>query len=439
VLARGERADDRDLLPTLAQRQDIALVLQKDDRLLRHLARKRQRRLGAAACGFAFLVDAAERVLEQAELGLDRQHLADRFIDPRHRHLALLDQVGQVIAIEAAGHAHIDPGHEGDLGRLAGIGGKAVVDHLHVAGIIGNDEALIFPLVAQHGAHQPLIAVRGDSGNLVERGHGRQCARAERRLEGREIDFAQRPFRHVDGVVIKPRFRRAISGEVLRAGHHRIDRLEAGALEALHARRGEEVAEMHVLARALHGAAPALVACDVDHRREGPVDARGSGLVGCSGRSPFRQSRIEARGFAHRNREDGAVAVNDIRGEDQRDLEPRLLHRRSLHDPAHMRTAAVEHAGEHALADFLDLLFEVGVRAAGRVDHGAAAPGRSHQAELARLFGERHLGDQRVDERRNLDRCSLAKQRMRRAVEPRRDRTSAHQRRAAGNPGVEHF
>ncbi len=50
--------------------------------------------------------------------------------------------------------------------------------------------------------------------------------------------------------------------------------LKSLALEAAHARRREQAAEQRVLAAALDAASPALVASDVDHRREVPVDAR---------------------------------------------------------------------------------------------------------------------------------------------------------------------
>ena len=61
---------------------------------------------------------------------------------------------------------------------------------------------------------------------------------------------------------------------MLDAGEHVLVRFEVAALEALHASSGEQAAEQRVLAATFDAAAPALVASDVDHRREGPVDAR---------------------------------------------------------------------------------------------------------------------------------------------------------------------
>ena len=111
---------------------------------------------------------------------------------------------------------------------------------------------------------------------------------------------------------------------MLDAGEHVLVRLEVRALEALHARGREQLAEQHVLAAAFDTAAPALVARDVDHRREGPVDAGAR----CFERRGFggasRKIRLEARNLGERHREDGAMAVDDVGGEDQRDLQPRI-------------------------------------------------------------------------------------------------------------------
>ena len=150
---------------------------------------------------------------------------------------------------------------------------------------------------------------------------------------------------------------------MLDAGEHVLGRLEVGALESLDSRGGEQAAEEDILAAALDPAAPALVARDIDHRGEGPVDARARRFERCRfGGSP-REIGLEARDFGERDGEDRAVAVDDVGGEDQRDLHPRLLDGGGLQDPRHCRAVAVEHAGELAAARFVDLLLEVGTGA----------------------------------------------------------------------------
>ena len=109
---------------------------------------------------------------------------------------------------------------------------------------------------------------------------------------------------------------------MLGGGKHRVDRLQILALEPAHPRRGHQLAQQHILARAFHAASPALVAGDVDHRREVPVDARRRGLVSGHPGGALGKVRIEARSLAHRHRKDRAMAVDDVGAEDQRDLEP---------------------------------------------------------------------------------------------------------------------
>ncbi len=65
-----------------------------------------------------------------------------------------------MLAVEAALHAHVDAGEEGDARRVAPVLGVAVRDHLLVAGVVGDDEALETPFAAQQLGHQPVIAGR---------------------------------------------------------------------------------------------------------------------------------------------------------------------------------------------------------------------------------------------------------------------------------------
>ena len=80
---------------------------------------------------------------------LHREHPADRLVEHGFRHLAAAHEVGQMLAVEAALHAHVDAGEEGEPRRVAPVRGEAVGDHFLVAGVVGDDEALETPLAAQ--------------------------------------------------------------------------------------------------------------------------------------------------------------------------------------------------------------------------------------------------------------------------------------------------
>ena len=58
--------------------------------------RQRQRLGRANPCLFARRVDAAERIVEQTERDLEREHAAHRLVQPGQRHLALFDQIGEI-------------------------------------------------------------------------------------------------------------------------------------------------------------------------------------------------------------------------------------------------------------------------------------------------------------------------------------------------------
>ena len=73
----------------------------------------------------ALLVDPAEGVVEQAEHGLQREHAAHGFVELRLGHLAAAHQAGQMLAVEAALHAHVDAGEERQLRGVAPVLGVA--------------------------------------------------------------------------------------------------------------------------------------------------------------------------------------------------------------------------------------------------------------------------------------------------------------------------
>ena len=186
---------------------------------------------------------------------------------------------------------------------------------------------------------------------------------------------------------------------MLDAGEHALGRSQVIALEALDPGRGEQPPEQHVLAGAFDTAAPTLVAGDVDHRRKGPVDPRAGRFERRRRRGPARKVGLEAGDFGERHGEDRAMAVDDVGGEHQRDLETGLLDRCGLQDPRHPCAIAIEHAGELPLPRFLDLARKARI-VLRRIERqrDPAAPGRSHHAELPGFFLQRHARNEIVSE-----------------------------------------
>ena len=118
------------------------------------------------------------------------------------------------------------------------------------------------------------------------------------------------------------------------------------------------------------------------------------------------------------------MAVDDVGGEDQRDLQPRFFDRRSLHQircmrapsPLNTPVSCPRRASSSCCWKLLSL---------GGIERGrrAAAPGRSHQAELAGLFLQRHLREMSsIDEGRDRQLAGRLEQALVRGSQARRSR-----------------
>jgi phage terminase large subunit-like protein len=93
-----------------------------------------------ASASVAGGIDPPERIVEQPQRHLERQHAPHRLVEPRDGHLLFRDEVGQVFEVKAALHRHVDAGEERQFGRLACVGGEAMCDQLLVAGIVRDDQ-----------------------------------------------------------------------------------------------------------------------------------------------------------------------------------------------------------------------------------------------------------------------------------------------------------
>jgi hypothetical protein len=215
-----------------------------------------------------------------------------------------------------------------------------------------------------------------DSADLVERAHQAAHARVDRRLERRQVHVAQGAVRDIDHVVIAAGFRAAVGREVL-------GRSEDILLESPHPRRGHHGSEIRVLTGALGDASPAGVARDVDHGREGPIDAVGARFPSRHPGGRLDEPGIERSRLGEGDWEDRAIPVNHVQAEQQRNPQPRLLYGCPLCltdrvDPKH-----VEEPTHSAPPD----LFQ---------DRGSRAGIGGRQIQLPELFLESHVAQQRV-------------------------------------------
>ena len=218
-----------------------------------------------------FWPQVAVRIVEQPHIIFDVEHMTGGVIQLGHGHLAGLHQPRQVLAVILVAHAHVDAGLERHAHRVFRVGGHAVLDQLFNGAVVGDRDAFKAPLVAQDIFQQPGIGGRRGAVQRVQGHHHRAAAGIQPGFIRRHIVVEQALRAHVDRVVLFPALHRAVGGEVLDAGHHRIAVRRALALHRLHHRLAHHRGQIGVFPEPFGSASPARVAGDVDHRRPGHI------------------------------------------------------------------------------------------------------------------------------------------------------------------------
>ena len=423
MLVLRQRSDHRRPFRGI-ERQDAALVLQQHHRVRCGTPRGCNRVRPEHLClGLLWRVGRVG-VLEQARAHLDTQDPAHCIVDPAHRDLALREQFLAEVADQRARHFRVDAGVQRERRRLGPVRRDAVAalacvgrlrrasPHLRHCGPVALDEAVEAPLALEDVVQQVVVPAGRLAVQCVERAHERVGSGVERRLERRQVQVSEPLLRHVGGVVVASALGLAVGGEVLRAGDDLVRRAVVGALESLDARRRHDGVQVRIFAGGLGNAPPTRLVRDVDHRGIRLLQADGGRLARAVGRVVRGDLGVEAGAHAQRNREDRSEAVDRVEGEEQRDLQPRLLDRETLelsdscrigHAQDRPEPIAYGLVGDQEIGqqlDLLQLLLErhlreqlVHLRVDGRTDR---LPRRLKRLLVARLRG----GDDSTRDRR---------------------------------------
>ena len=297
--------------------------------------------------------------------------------------------------IKAAHHIHIDTGQDGLARGGHTIIGDAVRHEFLDGFPVGVDHAAESPLLAEHLRECEGVGRGGHAVDRVERAHDGRRAGVDCRVEWWQVELAERMFRDFRRVVFAAGFGRAVADVMLRAGGDAAGRIEAFALVAAHVGGGHDRTEEGIFAGAFGNATPAGIAGDVDHRREGPADTRGSRFTRGNARRLLHHRRVPGGGQPQWNGKFGAEAVNDVEPKHHRNVQARFLHRNALVGVGFLGRGDIEER-----ADLPPGQHVVVVGAAGTWTGGLA--GRVLH-ELADLFFQRHLPQQslhfRIDPR----------------------------------------
>ena len=243
------------------------------------------------------------RILEQAEVHLEREDAPHGFVDARFADVARMDEREHIVDEERVvwHHAHVDAGVDrhahGVAPRARDVRhGDEAIDVLPIR----VDHALEAELRAQQIGEELVAGVHGDAVDLAGIGHDRAHARIDRGLEWRQEQLAQLSLGHPRRRAIPSAQRHAVADEVLAGGgdehdanprapcgfalgprqhrhrpasQQRIRGCDRTRLLGFNGLAAEHRREVDVLAEGLEEARPERLPPEVEHRREIPGDA----------------------------------------------------------------------------------------------------------------------------------------------------------------------
>ena len=256
-----------------------------------------------------------------------------------------------MIGVGAADHFHVDAGAGGLESRIPKIGGEPVIDQLLDGNPVADHEAIERPFIAENLLHQEAVAACGHAVKVTERRHQADDSRVDRRLERRQVDIAQFVFRDIRGVVVAPGLAGPVTGKVLGAGGDGSHGGQVIALEAFDHGDRQPAGEIRILAETLGNPTPAGIARDIDHRREGPVDAHGGGFERGDSRTALDEFRVPGGGLAKRYGQYGSEPMDDIAGQQQWNAQAALLGGDSLQFVGRIDIDHIEYGADFAGRD----------------------------------------------------------------------------------------
>ena len=167
LLARcGDVANERNLR-TLLEWQHVALVLQQHLALLRYFTTHLLSLLRADVCLIAIHIQIAVGILEEAELILRFEDAATSHVDVLLLHLAVLNQLLQIVHIGLTVQVHIHTCLQGTSRHILD-GAHSVLHALIDALIVGGHKSVESPGIAQQFGHEIVVHVTWDALEIIE-------------------------------------------------------------------------------------------------------------------------------------------------------------------------------------------------------------------------------------------------------------------------------
>ena len=335
-------------------------------------------------------------IVEQAEAILHSQHLAAELINGLLRHLTLLNEFLAISDVVAINHIHIEVSVHSLTSSILAISRCAVFNLLVYSVIVRNNKTIKAQLLTQEGVHQPLITRCRDAHKVIERRHHSHCTRLNSGLIWREVVVAEHHLRHIYSVVVTTRLRCAISSKVLHASCDGLIRREVITLVAAHDSSSNLCTEVRILTCTLRHTTPTRVCRYVAHRRKCPVDTQRTSLLSCNASSVLDSLEIPATRCSEILRELNTATVDNIKTEDKRNTQTRLLDSYLLQAP-HLILAA--NREERADCTLTNCLLDIAFLAIGT---GYIAFATHKLLQLTELLLQGHLLDKLIGKVKSL-------------------------------------
>ncbi len=379
------------------ERQQVLVVLEEDDCLLRGL--QRERAVLGAVGGLLGVVRIDIGIVEQAETELRRQHAGDGAVDHCLRDGSLLYLPEQRAVDGAVGEVVVNSGCERHAGGVGVVRGDVVGFSEHLQAVaVGGDVAAESPLLAQDFVEQPVVDVRRDAVDFVVGGHhAAGVGLFDRGLKGHEEVFANDALGIISWSGVGAAFGLSVNREVLGCGDDvmAVDR-ERIALQASDGGDAHARGEERIFAVGFFGASPARVAGDVEHGAEDLADSCRPGFIAGGGEDLVDKVGVPRAGEAERLRETGAAVLHEsverFAHEERGNAEARFLAHVALHTVAQDGRFAGRKGKIGVPPALQNSARRLGRVCASRIHHLHLSAGAT--ANLLDLFFQRHAREQ---------------------------------------------
>ena len=226
-------------------------------------------------CIFYMLVCVYIRIVEQSQTELKTKDVTYCIINGRFRYFPIFYKFFQMTDKGTTDHFHIDTGINRFQGSFLLVFAEAVGDLFGCRSPVGNDHAVVFPLIAQYIFQDKGISCRRNTVIIVERRHKGGTSGFRSRFERRKIDVTHLAFGNECRIIIASSFCCSVADKMFGTGCNGGRIVQGIALKTFHHSYTHNGTQVRIFTTAFSDSSPAGIARDIDHRGKCPADTVG--------------------------------------------------------------------------------------------------------------------------------------------------------------------